>query len=39
MKIVKYVDKDAMNNAMKLEAKQLYSACGSDCPRCRISDG
>lgn len=39
MKIVKLVSKEAMSKAMKSEAKNIYSACSSDCPRCRISDG
>lgn len=35
MTILKSVSK----SDMELEAKQAYSACSDDCPRCRVSDG
>lgn len=39
MTILKKVNKDDMVYSMLLEAKQAYSACTDDCPRCRVSDG
>lgn len=39
MKIVKAVKKSEMERTMTKEAHRNYSACSSDCPRCRVSDG
>lgn len=39
MTILKNVSKSDMERSMELEAKQAYSACSDDCPRCRVSDG
>lgn len=39
MKVIKEVKKEEMSKAMSKEARSNYSACSSDCPRCRVSDG
>lgn len=39
MTILKNVSKQAMEISMEIEARQAYSACSDDCPRCRVSDG
>lgn len=39
MKVIKNVQKADMTKSMKQEAKRTYTACGEDCPRCRVSDG
>lgn len=39
MVILKNVSKSEMERSLELEAKEAYSACSDDCPRCRISDG
>lgn len=39
MKIIKSVQKAEMTKSMQKEAKMTYTACGDDCPRCRVSDG
>ncbi len=39
MTILKNVSKSDMERSMEREAKQAYSACSDDCPRCRVSDG
>lgn len=39
MKVIKKAKKAEMEKAMKKEACSSYSACSSDCPRCRVSDG
>lgn len=39
MKVIKDVQKVEMAKSMQLEAKMTYTACGDDCPRCRVSDG
>lgn len=39
MTILKNVDKNDMKRSMEHEAKNAYSACSEDCPRCRVSDG
>lgn len=39
MTILKNVSKQDMMRSMEIEAKQAYSACSDDCPRCRVSDG
>lgn len=39
MTILKMVSKSDMERSIKYEAKQAYSSCSNDCPRCRVSDG
>ena len=39
MKVIKNILKTEMEKSMKQEAKMTYTACGDDCPRCRVSDG
>lgn len=39
MNILKDVSKKEMERSLENEAKQAYSACSDDCPRCRVSDG
>lgn len=39
MKVIKSVKKTDMAKSMQAEAKKTYTACGDDCPRCRVSDG
>lgn len=39
MTVIKNVQKVEMSKSMKKEAQMTYAACGTDCPRCRISDG
>lgn len=39
MTILKNVSRIDMERSMEREAKQTYSACSDDCPRCRVSDG
>ncbi len=39
MNILKDVSKKEMERSLENEAKQAYSVCSDDCPRCRVSDG
>lgn len=39
MKVIKNVQKAEMAKSMQQEAKMTYTACGNDCPRCRVADG